>query len=149
MSVTSSRPSLKRALARLSGARGTPEKKTGPDDHNPSSVGRLLAKRMARAKRSGSWFRLSQLERGLFSLAIKTKARFESVSLVRAIVSVLQKLKEYSDPLYIFLVRGLEMASAFSDAATKWGHPGAETWKRDKSYATFLGRFLSSASKYV
>lgn len=104
---------------------------------------------MAKAKRSGSWFRLSRLERGLFSLAISTKARFESVSLVRAVVSVLKKLKEYSDPLYVFLVRGLEMVSAFADAATSWGHPGAEAWRRDKSYATFLGRFLSSASKFL
>ena len=104
---------------------------------------------MTKAKRNGSWFRLSRLERGLYSLALSTRAKFESLHLVRAIVSVLKKLKEYSDPLYVFLVRGIEMAAAFSDAATGWGHPGAQSWKHDKSYATYLGRFLSTGSRYV
>jgi len=134
-------------LAQSNHRGGSPDDNgTGTDSSEKSSpTRRMLASLMVKAKRNGSWFRLTRLERGLFSLAININAKFESVSLVRAIVSVLRKLKEYSDPLLAFVLRGTEMARAFSHAAAKWGHTEASSWVHDRSYLAFLGRFLSSS----
>ena len=98
---------------------------------------------MAKAKRSGGWFRLSNLERGLFSLALRIETRFESMGLVRALVSVLEKLKEVCSPVYAQFLKGTELACIFADAAIAWGNKDAVSWKSDKGYAVFLGTFLS------
>ncbi len=103
----------------------------------------ILASAMTKAKRNGGWFKLTRLERGLFSLALRINAKFESLSLIRAILSVLQKLREVSHPFHEHLVRGMEIARAFSEAALAWGNPLAVHWKDDKAYALYLGRFLS------
>ena len=104
----------------------------------------MLHSAMTKAKRNGGWFRLTRLERGVFSLALRINAKFESASLTKAIVSVLKKLKEVSHPFYEHLQRGTEIATAFSDAASSWGNELAREWRHDKDYAIYLGRFLSS-----
>ena len=122
--------------------------RTGSEKDNSSPIRMMLASSMAKAKRNGGWFRLTRLERGLFSLAIQIKAKFESVALVRAVVSILRKLKEFCAPGYEFLLRGTEIARAFSKAAFSWGHAEALSWMNDRDYALFLGRFVSSGGRY-
>ena len=114
----------------------------GNDSHSPTPVRMLLFSQMAKAKRNGGWFRLTRLERGLFSLALRINAKFESLPLVRALVSVLTKLQQVSHPFYEHFVRGLKMAAAFADAAIAWGNRLAAAWKNDSAYAIFLGRFV-------
>ena len=132
------------AYARHRGRRSS-ERATDPYRNTSVPIRMILASEMAKAKRNGGWFRLTRLERGVFSLALHVQARFESLPLVRAIVSVLKKLKEVSHPLYERILRGMEIANAFSEAATQWGNPAAKFWKNDRAYALFLGRFLSGA----
>jgi len=143
MSVTNAR-GLVEAISRIMGrGQNVDQNRTGSDSHKSSSVRTILASQMAKAKRNGGWFRLSRLERGLYSLALRINVRFESTALVRALVSVLQKLRELCSPIYEQLVKGTERAWIFAEAAIKWGNSEARSWKNDRAYALFLGRFLT------
>ena len=112
------------------------------------SVRRTLASQMAKSKRNGSWFRLSRMERGILSLSLRLKVTFESATLAKALVSVLKRLADLGDAVYSQLVAGTKLAWSFADAAVSWGHLGARAWKHDRSYALFLGRFVSGVKGY-
>jgi hypothetical protein len=103
---------------------------------------------MAKAKRNGSWFRLSRLERGIISLSLSLRVTFESSQLAKALVSVLKRLAELGGAFYAELVAGTRMAWAFADAAVSWGNRGATSWKHDRAYAIFLGRFLTGVKSH-
>ena len=107
------------------------------------SVRRTLASHMAKSKRNGSWFRLSSMERGILSLALRLKVTFESAQLAKALVSVLKRLADLGDAVYSQLIAGTKLALSFSDAAVSWGNQSARSWRDDHSYALFLGRFVA------
>ncbi len=119
--------------------------RAGADSDKSSLVRRVLVSQMAKAKRHGGWFRLSTLERGILSLALKTNATFESLALNRALVSILCRLKELCAPFREQIMRGSAIALAFSEAATSWGNPNARSWREDRSYHLFLGLLFSGA----
>jgi len=98
---------------------------------------------MLKAKRRGSWFRLSRTERSFYSLATRLRVRYESYALMRGLVSILKKLKELGDRAYGQLLRGRELAWSFSEAAVRWGNPRAYSWRNDRNYILFLGRALA------
>jgi len=52
-----------------------------------------MLKEMVKAKRRGFWFRLSIMERSIYSLALNLRINFQSYELIRAIVSILKKIK--------------------------------------------------------
>jgi len=112
------------------------------------SIRRTLASRIFRSRRNGSWFRLSKLERGILSLSLHLKVTFESSQLAKALVSVLQRLADLGDAVYAQLVAGARIAWSFSEAAVEWGHVGALAWRHDRSYALFLGRFMTGVKGY-
>ena len=112
------------------------------------SVRRILASQVTKSKRSGAWFRLSRMERGILSLSLSLKVTFESSALARALVSVLKRLADLGDAVYSQLVTGTRLACAFAEAATSWGHRGARSWTTDRSYALFLGRFMTGVKGY-
>jgi hypothetical protein len=103
---------------------------------------------MAKSKRNGSWFRLSHMERGILSLSLRLQVTFESSALARALVSVLKRLADLGDAVYMHLMAGTKMAWAFSDAAVAWGNERARQWRHDRSYALFLGRFVVGVRAY-
>ncbi len=105
-------------------------------------IARTMRHQMMSSKRSGLWFRLSQRERALFSLALNLRVRFQSIKLARAMVSIYEKLKEMGDPKYRSLKMGMDRAWAFSQAAESWGNKEARAWRNDRAYIDFLGRFL-------
>jgi hypothetical protein len=147
MSVTKPR-GLLHSLARIGKSTGAVNpNRTGTEKDNSSSIRMMLASRMAKAKRNGGWFKLTRLERGLLSLAIQTRAKFEGFALVRAVVSILRKLNEVCSPMYGQLLRGTEIARAFSEAAASWGHMEARFWGNDRAYALFLGKIVAGAGK--
>jgi len=88
---------------------------------------------------------LSRQERSLLSLALRLKVKFQSLDLVRAVVSVFKKLQGVGNSLYGELMRGTRMAWIFADAAVSWGHPAARAWRNDLHFVAFLGRFFSSS----
>lgn len=77
---------------------------------------------MIRAKRAGTWFRLRKQERGMFELALRLKVKLQSPDLLKALVSVLRALREGFDAGYRALMKAMEIAWAFSDAAVKGGN---------------------------
>jgi hypothetical protein len=109
-------------------------------------VKRLLKKSVRSAKRRGAWFSLDRKEKGILSLAIRLELKFSSIDLLRAITSVLKKLEEHGDTLYSRMQRGLKLAWAFSEFAVAAGNAAAKEWRRDRSYAEYLGRSFQGES---
>ncbi len=103
---------------------------------------------MTLSKRRGSWFRLEKRERSMFSLALRLNATFKGYELLRAMVGVLKKVMAGSDLLYSRLVRGVQLAWAFSSKCTEWGNPGAKAWRNDLEYAKYLGAHMSSEGRH-
>ena len=103
---------------------------------------------MRKARRSGRWFRLSRTERGFFSLATRLRVEYRSYALIRAMVAVLKKLKEFGDRAYGQIMRGMRLAWAFSEAAVRWGNHEARSWRSDRSYILFLGKTLDIAGAH-
>jgi len=99
----------------------------------------LLKKSVRSAKRRGAWFSLDRKEKGLLSLAIRVEVKFTSLDLLRAITSVLKKLEEHGNTLYSRMQRGFKLAWAFSEFAVAAGNASAKEWRRDRSYADYLG----------
>jgi hypothetical protein len=67
------------------------------EDETTINFKALLKSAMMRARRRGYWFGLSKLERSLYSLALRVQVSFKSVRLLKALVSILRKLKEMGD----------------------------------------------------
>lgn len=112
--------------------------------HASEKIRAMIKNRMTMSKRKGTWFRLSAQERTILNLALSLKVRFSSIGLLRAVVSVLKRLREVSDRSFIQLMRGSRLAKYFSDAAVDWGYAAAEKWRWDRNYVVFLGRQCSS-----
>ena len=98
-----------------------------------------LKRQMTVSKRTGCWFRLEKRERSMFSLALRLKASFRGYGLLKAMVSVLDKLAEVSGIVHGRLMRGVRMALAFSAFAVEWGNRSARSWRNDLGYARYLG----------
>jgi len=114
-------------------------------DKDASEYIRLFVKKqMLLSKRLGSWFRLNLQERSIIDLALTLKVKFRSIDLMRAIVSILKKLRETGRSFNIKLLRGSRLALAFSEAAVSWGNRAARRWRSDRSYIDFLGKFFQS-----
>ena len=72
-------------------------------------------------------------------LALRIVPRFESLSLVRALVGILKRLKEAGSGAYAIIMAGKEAAWAFSKAAVAWGNAEAKAWRNDMGYIAYLG----------
>jgi hypothetical protein len=114
-------------------------------NNDASDYIRLLVKRqMLLSKRRGSWFRLNLQERSIISLSLSLKVKFRSIDLLRAVVSILKKLRETGRSLDRGLLRGSKIAWAFSEAAVSWGNGAARRWRSDRLYIAFLGNIFQS-----
>lgn len=102
----------------------------------------LLKTCKSKAIRGGYWYGLSRMERSFLSLAARLDVRFESLAFLRAIVSVLKKLQALGATPYSHFLEGTRLAWAFSEAAVAWGNKQAISWRSDRSYVLFLGRFF-------
>ena len=114
------------------------------DATNPASnwLHSYLKRQMLLSKRRGGWFRLEKRERSMFSLALRLNATFRGHDLLKAMVGVLKKLRAASDRAYGRLLRGLQVAWAFSTSAVEWGNPHAKSWRNDLEYARYLGSHM-------
>jgi hypothetical protein len=104
----------------------------------PSKIRSLMLKGMVRAKRMGLWFRLSRIERSIYSLAIKLKVKVQSYELIKAIISILKKIKSMSSNMYSLFTRGTSIAWLFSEFAVRLGNASAYEWRRDRNYIIYL-----------
>ena len=108
---------------------------------------KLFLSQMIRAKRSGAWFRLPRMQRGMYGLAMRLNVKLESPELLKALVSVLRSLREKVDASYRALMKAVEVAWAFSEAAVKGGNEGAREWRHDWRYIRFLAISLGAGWK--
>jgi hypothetical protein len=100
---------------------------------------------MLKARRQGYWFALRTSERSFYALAIRLQIKFQSLSLIRALVKILKRLRELGDDEYAFLEKGTKIAWAFSSFAEKCGNFLAHEWRHDRNYIMYLGKFLLRA----
>lgn len=114
------------------------------DNRNTAGrIRRFLHSRVLRAKRDGSWFVLSHIDRALMELALRVKSKFKSLVLLRTLVGILRRLKDAAEKTNLVFLTGAKLALLYSDSAVCWGNKSAGEWKNDKRYALFLG-FLQS-----
>jgi hypothetical protein len=107
------------------------------------SIRKMLIKSMTKSKRQGLWFRLSRQERSLYTLALNLKVKFESIPLMRALVSILKRLGELGNGNYNSMLRGTQIAWVFASVAEEWGNVGARIWRNDRNYAFYLGHLFA------
>ena len=93
---------------------------------------------MIRAKRAGTWFRLPRMQRMLYGLAMRLEVKLQSPELLKALVSVLKRLRETCTSAGFAFVRAMSLAWAISEAAVMWGNPKARGWRNDRNYIRFL-----------
>jgi len=105
---------------------------------HPTAMRSLMLKEMVKAKRRGFWFRLSIMERSIYSLALNLKINFQSYELIRAIVSILKKIKSMYSCSYSLFIKGTSIAWLFSEFAFKLGNAYAYEWRRDRNYIIYL-----------
>lgn len=126
-------------LTHTSPGTGTaPARTIHPQNPNTNGVKKTLLAQMIRAKRAGTWFRLGRMQRGLYSLAMRLDVKFESHELLKALVSVLKRLKETCDRAGMAFMRAMRLAWAISEAAVGWGNAGAREWRNDQDFVKFL-----------
>lgn len=120
------------------------------DALNPASkwFHSYLKRQMTVSKRRGGWFRLEKRERSMFSLALRLNASFKGFQLLKAMVGVLKKLMEVSDMVYSRLMRGVQIAWAFSTFAVECGNFHAKEWRNDLEYAKYLGSHTCGGKFY-
>jgi len=102
----------------------------------------ILKAIMTKSKRTRHWYSLNRQERGLYSLALSLDIKFNSIDLMRALVSIVKKLRSLADGLYSRLVRGTRLAWIFSDAAVRWGNAEAKEWRHDRNYVIYLAALM-------
>jgi len=109
------------------------------DSERIAKIKALLRSAMLRARRKGYWFWLTKPERSLYSLALRLQVKFRSVDLLRALVSILKKLKSMGDERFVRLMEGARLAWTYSEAAVAWGNRAARDWRNERGYIGFLG----------
>ena len=75
-------------------------------------------------------------------LTLKLRVKFESLDLLRAIASIMKKLENQGETLYVWFRRGAALAWVFSEFAVACGNTAAASWRSDRGYALYLGRTL-------
>jgi len=101
-----------------------------------------LLKVKTRALRRGVWFKtLSRIERSIVDLTIRCVEKINSDVLMKAVVTILDKLLETLEEDYLRKVEraGREIAEKICEIAWLWGNPHAWTWKYDLRFVRFLG----------
>jgi hypothetical protein len=101
-----------------------------------------LVRLKLKAMRAGAWYRnLRRIDRVLIDLTIiVTRNNVRSTSLARNIRSVVEKLEALVGSSLQRIIKevGFPMARRASSLAQKWGHPSANEWSSDLSFASFL-----------
>jgi len=78
---------------------------------------------------------------------LNLEVKFTSMDLLRAIASVTKKLQEQGDTLLTRFQKGIQTAWAFSEFAVASGNTRAREWRRDQSYAFYLGNVFHGFRK--
>jgi hypothetical protein len=103
-----------------------------------NGIKRILLTQMIRAKRVGTWFGLSRLQRSFYSLAMRLDVKLRSPELLKALVSVLKTLRQTYNRVGDAFDRAILLAWAISGAAVAWGNAKAREWRNDQGFIRYL-----------
>ncbi|MCX8188618.1 MAG: hypothetical protein N3F64_02825 [Nitrososphaeria archaeon] len=103
----------------------------------------VLKKVMVKAKRSGIWWKLDTIERGILSLSTKLDIRFTSMKLLRSIVHIVKEIGKMLSLTYQNYLRGLKTAYNVAKFASENGYREAKDWVKDKNFIVWWGIFLN------
>ena len=81
----------------------------------------------------------------LYGLAMRLEVKLQSPALLKALVSVLKRLRETCDWVGAAIVRAARLAWAVSEAAVRWRNARAREWRNDLNYIRFLAMNLENA----
>ncbi|MEM3872811.1 MAG: hypothetical protein QXE05_09655 [Nitrososphaeria archaeon] len=103
----------------------------------------LLKKIILKAKRSGVWWKLDRVKRGILALSSKLNIKFTSMKLLRSIVHIVKEISEMLSFTYQNYVRGLRAAYNVAKFASENGYSWAKDWVKDKNFIIWWGIFLN------
>jgi len=101
-----------------------------------------LAKIKSRAMRTKVWFRaLSRVERAILNLTIRCVERVQSRVLAGTISVIINKILQSLEEAFLQRAEriGRSIAETLCEICEKWGNKASLSWRRDKSFITFLG----------
>lgn len=107
----------------------------------------FLRKLRERARRSGLWWRLERVKRGILDLCISLPIHFKSRTLLRALVEIVKELENALNPLRKLYMIGIEEAWRASEIACSWGYREAYSWRNDRCFAIYWGSVISSVKR--
>ena len=98
-----------------------------------------LAKVKQKALRSGVWFKLDRVSRGIVDLSIRcVKGFVRSLRLREVLSSIVEKILSFL-PESRTWVLGLDLAVKNVKSALEWGYNDALSWLKDEAYIKLLG----------
>ncbi len=107
-----------------------------------SGVTRLLNDALVdavrRVKRARRWYLVDPLTKAFIKAYLMTKLpKIRSMELIRAIVKAVKKLRDIASEVYIPIKDGIREVWKLSILAQSWGHPNAESWRRDRVFILY------------
>ena len=102
-----------------------------------------IVRNMRKAKRSGLWYRIGRIERGILELSCRVDVKFRSMNLLRAIVKVVKELAQMGSFAYQNYNRGLKVACKMAKFAAENGYEEALSWMKERHYVVWWGIFIN------
>ena len=106
-------------------------------------IRQAIIKIIIKAKRAGTWKRITSIEKGILTLAVNLQIKFQSINLLRAITKIIKQIIQQTYFQYQNYVRGIKTANVMVQYATALGYLQAAEWVRDRNYITWWGIFLN------
>ena len=106
-------------------------------------IRQAIIKVIIKAKRAGTWKRITSIEQGILTLAVNLQIKFQSINLLRAITKIIKQIIQQTYFQYQNYIRGIKTANVMAQYATALGYLQAAEWVRDRNYITWWGIFLN------
>jgi hypothetical protein len=88
------------------------------------------------------------MQRMFYGLAMRLEVKLQSPELLKALVSVLKRLRETCDRVGATVPKAVQLAWMLSEAAVRWGNARARGWRNDQGYIRFLASILISRGEF-
>ncbi len=101
-----------------------------------------IASAIRKAKRSGVWNKVGQIQKGVLDLCVKLEISFKSKALLTAVKEIIGQMIILASFTYRNYVKGLDVAQRMVGFAAKNGYQAALSWLEDSNYVMWWGVFI-------
>jgi hypothetical protein len=95
-----------------------------------------------KAKRSGVWSKVGQIQRGLLELSVKLEISFKSKALLTAVKEIIGQMIILTSFTFRNYLKGFKVAQRIVCFAAKNGYGVALSWLQDRNYVMLWGVFI-------